>query len=341
MRIALLGAGAIGHVHAEAYATIPGATVVAVMDREQDAAVRLAANLDAQPYTEIETLLARAQVDVVDCCLPTPLHRRIVERIATARCHVICEKPLAMSVEDGRAMIAACQTAGVHLLVGQVVRFFSPYRLLAVEVQAGRVGRPVTVMLLRQGFYPTGRHNWYRDEAQSGGIFLDLMIHDCDWALQQFGPAERVYARLVRHGLDDVDVERRPFCQGMATVRHHSGVLTQLTATWGHPGPFTTAVEIAGTDGLLQYHMGESQALRLFMPSTDSDAGDVPLPDLSAGENSYRTELAHFIEVISQGAEPVVRPEQALAALELALAARYSAASGRALTMETAVEVTP
>jgi UDP-N-acetylglucosamine 3-dehydrogenase len=95
-RIALLGSGSMGRVHAQAYAALPQASVVAVFDRDPYAAAAVAAPLGATPVTDLTPILERADVDVVDCCLPTPLHRPIVEQVAAVGRPVICEKPLAL-----------------------------------------------------------------------------------------------------------------------------------------------------------------------------------------------------------------------------------------------------
>jgi len=318
----------MGRTHANAYATIPDAAVVAVLGRDQDRAGAIASPFGAHIYSDLDALLDAERPDAVDCCLPTPLHRWAVERAVAHRCQVICEKPLARSVEDGTAMIAAARVAGVQLLVAQVVRFFPEYRRLATAIQAGAVGAPVALTMLRQGFYPLGCEGWYRDEARSGGVFFDLMVHDFDWALQQLGPAERVYARLVER------TSPRPFAQGMATVRHASGAISQITGTWGHPGPFTTMVEVAGDGGLLRHHSGKSAALTFLTVPGQANRDDVPLPNLAGGEDPYRTQLAHFMAVIAGTAQPLVQPEEALAALALSVAARTSATSGRAQPLE-------
>ena len=324
MRVALLGTGTMGRTHAQAFSTIPGVTVAAVLGRKRETAQQLAAPFGAAVHTEIDTMLAVEEIDAVDCCLPTPLHRAAVEAAAARGLHVICEKPLALTVADARAMIESCRAAGAHLLLGQVLRFEPEYRRLARAVRDGEIGAPATCTLLRQSFYPAGREAWYRDETQSGGIFVDLMIHDFDWALWQFGPAERVYAQLARQQGEHL------FAQGMATVRHRSGVLSQITGTWGFPGAFTTAVELAGSGGLLRFHSDDARALRLLAPAAPAGEQDVALPDLSAVEDPYRAELAHFVDVLAGRAGSLVRPEESLAALELALAARTAARTGRA-----------
>jgi predicted dehydrogenase len=329
IRIALVGAGSMGQVHAMSFAGIPGVAVTTVMDRDPVRAASLAASLGVTPYTDLDAMLAGGPVDAIDCCLPTPLHRPTVEWAAARGLQIICEKPLALNLEDGRAMIAACRAAGVQLLMAQVVRFFPQYRRMADEIRAGRVGSPVSATLARQAYFPTGADHWFRDPAKSGGIFVDMMTHDLDWALQQFGPAERVYARLIERP------EPCPFAQAMATVRHRAGVISLVTATWGHPGTFTTSVEVAGSAGLLRFQSGDAQPLRVLADAASEQRGAVSLANLTM-ENPYRTELAHFAAVLTGQATPLVRAEESLAALNLALAARSSAATGRAVPVQEA-----
>jgi predicted dehydrogenase len=328
IRIGVAGTGSMGRTHVLALAMIPDATVAAVLDDNPSHAAQLAARVGARPYTDLEAMLAAEQLDAVDCCLPTPLHRPMVERAVAAGCHVICEKPIALSIADGRAMIEACRVAGKHLLMAQVLRFEPEYRRLAMALQEGRIGKPVSLTTLRQSSYPTGRRGWFRDESMTGGILVDLMIHDFDWALQQLGPAQRVYARLVQRW------EPRPFAQGMATVRHVSGAISLITGTWGHPGPFTTMVELAGDGGLLRFHSADSAPIQVMLLASADKEEDVPLPDLGLAEDPYRAQLAHFVDVIAGRAAPLVYPEESLAALALALSARTSAATNQSQVVE-------
>ncbi len=328
IRVGLAGTGSMGMVHASAFQRIPGVSVVGVVGRDPVHTAAVADLVGARPYTDLEAMLAAEKPDVLDCAFPAFLHRAVVEAGIAHGCQIICEKPLALTVSDGQAMIEEARKAGVHLLVGQVVRFFPEYRRVASALREGAVGTPVTLALVRQGSYPTGRDNWFRDDKLSGGVFIDLMLHDLDWALTYLGPAERVYAKLA--------YRREPtwFAQGMATVRHRSGAISQITATWGSPSGFVTSIELAGDGGLLRQDSRESRALDFFLADAVQVDGSVSLPDLGGSENPYRSELAHFIEVLEGRAEPLVRPEEALAALAVALAARQSAADGEVKILE-------
>jgi len=303
------------------------AAVVSIVDIDPVMGAELAASAGAVHRTSLAEALAKDSLDVIDCCVPTPVHRSIVEQAAAAGRHVICEKPLALTVEDGAAMIAACESRGLHLLVAQVVRFFPQYWAMEQAVRAGEIGTPARLSMLRQSFVPRGGTSWYTDERQSGGILLDLMVHDFDWALCQCGRATRVYAKVVRRE------QPHFFLQGMATVTHQSGAISQVTGIWGFPGPFITAVELVGTNGVLSYHSEVAQPVRVLAAESTAGRGEVALPE-SIGEDPYRTELAHFIEVLEGRAEARVQPGEALDAVALSNAARRSAASGRAVQLE-------
>jgi predicted dehydrogenase len=121
--------------------------------------------------------------DVVDVCAPTHLHREVVEATAAAGRPVICEKPLARTVEDGEAMIAACRAAGVPLFVAHVVRYINEYVAAKEAVEAGRVGRLAVVRLRRESSRPNKpADHWFFDPGKSGGMMMDLLVHDYDYA---------------------------------------------------------------------------------------------------------------------------------------------------------------
>ena len=113
--------------------------------------------------------------------------------------HVLCEKPVALRQEDAEAMIQACDGAGVRFFVCMVVRFFPQYRLAKDLVNKGRIGNLAVLRLKRVSYSPRKKvENWYIDETRSGGMIVDLMIHDFDFARWLGGDVERVFARRNR-----------------------------------------------------------------------------------------------------------------------------------------------
>ena len=121
MRVGILGTGAMGSTHAAGWAATP-AKIGGFVSTNAETAGELANRYGAKVYPNLDAMLA--DVDVVDICTPTHLHHLQVIRAAEAGKDIVCEKPLARTVPDAQAMIAACRRAGVKLLVAHVVRFF-------------------------------------------------------------------------------------------------------------------------------------------------------------------------------------------------------------------------
>src|SRR4051794_929180 len=151
MRVGIIGAGSMGVVHAGAWAETP-ARVVGFVAASEAEAEGLVAQHGARVYPGLEAILG--DVDVVDICTPTHLHYEMVMEAAGAGKQIVCEKPLARTLEQGQGMVAACRRAGVRLLVAQVVRFFPEYTLARSLVAEGRIGRPGVVRLARGTYRP-------------------------------------------------------------------------------------------------------------------------------------------------------------------------------------------
>jgi predicted dehydrogenase len=250
---------------------------------------------------------------------------------------VICEKPLARTLDQGRAMVAACRQAGVPLFVAQVVRFFPEYALARAQVLAGAIGRPAVLRLARGSFRPQRpAGTWFFDEAKSGGLLVDLMIHDFDYARWVAGEVESVYARHVGSPTPAV-----PLDYGLAILRHRSGALSHVAGAWAYPPPaFRTGLEIAGDGGLLHWDStGDAPIEWLLQPNPADPRPDVGVPTSPTHESPYTTEIREFYAALTTGAPVRVTAADGLAALQIALAAAESARTARAVTLEPQPEV--
>ena len=306
-------------VHADAWEATPD-RIVAVFDPDRDRSVKLASDHDARVADGFESLVD--MVDVVDICTPTHTHGAYVLAAAQAGVDIVCEKPLARTAGEAFDVIAACGEAGVQLLVGHVVRFFPEYAAARASVMAGDIGDVGVVRLDRSTYLPAGASSWFSDRSKSGGVVLDLMIHDVDYARWVAGDVERVYARGAQGG-DHV----------LATLSHTSGAISHIQGSWAYPrGSFRATLEIAGSDGLIQRHAAES-----FVASvgTQSEVSDVPEPPSSSAESPYVTEIRHFSAVLNGTAEPRVT------AVDGAMAVAVCDAIAESLETNLAVEVGP
>ncbi len=318
MRVGLVGAGLMARTHARGWRRCPGA-LVAVYAPDAGAGT-LAAEHGLRLCGSLDELLR--EVDAVDLCTPTPTHRELTLSCAAAGRHVICEKPIALSPEDARAMIRGCQEAGVRLFIAQVVRFFPQYLEAWRRVQAGEIGEPRVLRLRRVGS-PPAPGSWYHDEAQSGGVATDLMIHDLDYARWVAGEVSEVYARQARQG-------ERVLVQ--ATLLHLGGAISFVEGGWAAPaGVFRTSLDLAGTAGVVEWSSDAAPPLRRWgaapqaAPQTASGSDALP----SADDAPYADQLEHAYWALLSGQPFRVTPEDALAALELSLAVRASLVQGR------------
>jgi predicted dehydrogenase len=329
MRVGIVGAGNMGRVHTTAWKTTP-AQVVGYLDIRPERAERYAVAYGGRAYASLEALLA--DVDVISCTTPTDVHYEIVMAAARAGKHVVCEKPLARTLEQGRAMVAACRAAGVKLLVGHVVRFFPEYERAKKAVDDGLVGRPAVLRFARCVSQPRLKEdNWFLDYGRSGGPILDLMIHDFDIARWVAGDVIRVYARSLNALRPEAGVDH-----ALAILTHASGAITHVEGSWAYPPTFYTAFEIAGSEGLLTFDSAAATPIQFLRhQQARQDIPEVPLPANPLLESQYVTEIKAFYRAIAEDAAARISATDGLAALQIALAAIESAQTGRA------VEITP
>jgi len=328
-RVAIIGAGGMAGSHAACYAKIENAEIVAVMDVVPNAAQALAEKYDVPAFTDAAEMFEKVEFDVVDVCTPTPFHTPYIKMAAAAGKDICSEKPLGRTMEQCWESIEACKKAGVRLFVAQVLRWFPEFRRANELVRSGAVGKPAVVRTTRGGGFPKPPSNWFADFEQSGGVVLDLLIHDIDWVLWTFGPAERVYAS----GLTFAGVEDRDYA--LLNIRFKSGMIAHIEGSWATPDAFRVAFEVAGDEGFIEYSNEKSSPLIFSSWASDDLPGRVPVPVPSSpmSVSPYYLELKHFIDCLEMGCEPDVKPEEAAAAVQLALAAVESIRTGQPVNL--------
>ncbi len=328
-RVGLVGAGFMGRFHAAGWARTP-ATLAAIFAADYNQMHALCESTGARPVDSLDALLDA--VDVVDICTPTHLHHGMALKAAAAGKHIVCEKPLARTPQQAAEMIAACRAAGVILLPAHVVRFFPQYALAKQTVDEGAVGRVAIVRLTRVSSGPAwAADSWFTDFDKSGGMMLDLMLHDFDYARWVAGEVESVFAKSVGAHKPG---ERQDY--GLAILRHTGGALSNVEGGWAYPPPmFRTALEIAGDGGLIECPAEGTAPLAVVLRTTGGDDGAVTgVPTSPLAEDPYTTQIKHFYDVIANNAPPRVTAEDGLAALRIAFAALESAQTGRRVRLE-------
>src|SRR5579862_234277 len=192
--IGILGAGGMGNVHARHYRRMKDVDLYFYdPDASQSEVFIERHQVGAAPSAE--DLIARC--DAIDICLPTPLHVRYGLAAIAAGKGVFIEKPLAGSLEDGAKLVDAASKAGVTLMPGHVVRFFPEFAAGQRMVKRGDVGTPSAARTRRGGGAPRGNDGWFLDHSRSGGVLLDLAIHDFDWLRWTLGEVKHLYSRSI------------------------------------------------------------------------------------------------------------------------------------------------
>ena len=325
MRVGIVGSGVMAEVHARGWRTTE-AELLGCTSTNLEQATRLARQFEIGVYKTYSDLLQ--DVDIVDICVPTHLHKDMVLQAASAKRHVVCEKPIALRLLDGLEMIEACDKAGVRLFVAMVVRFFPQYRLSRELVAKGQIGQLGVIRLKRVSFVPQKQgDNWYLDETRSGGMVVDLMIHDFDYARWLGGDVERVYARLNQ-------ATEGPGQYAQAILRFKGGPMALIEGGWAYPpGVFRTAIDISGTEGLIEWSSDEHAPVRSFLLHRPGEAVSVGLPVAGLSDDPYALELQHAYRCIRSGEPFEVTAHDALEALRIALAARESIATGKPVSL--------
>jgi predicted dehydrogenase len=315
LRCAVVGLGLIGREHVAALATARDAELVLGIDADPSAAARLPAG--AAFATGLDAL-AEGRPDAVIVATPEPAHRVAVEAALAAGAAVLCEKPLASTLEDADAMLAAALASGRFLAVAHTLRFDARYRAVAARIEDGELGGILSLSARRAMTAPEGALY-----AGRTTLALCLGVHDLDVFRWLAGDAVRVYAETgpstLRAGAADTVV---------ATLRLASGAVASLELCWAMPVAagvvWDTHLVVTGSEGsaYLELRGGAGGDLAPELGYV-ADVAGVPT-------GVVRVQDEHFLRAVRDPATwPGAEPADARRALELALAIDRSAASGK------------
>ncbi|HEY3415236.1 MAG TPA: Gfo/Idh/MocA family oxidoreductase [Armatimonadota bacterium] len=325
-RIGIIGAGGIANKHAGAWAGVEGAQIVAVADPDAERVSALAERTGAKAYPSVEAMLADVTIDAADICVPTLQHIPVAMACLAARIPTIIEKPMARTVADARALVDAYNSAGVPLAPAHVVRFFQDFTAIRSQIESGAVGKPAVVRITRGGPFPRGKNGWYGDPAQSGGVLLDLSLHDFDWLRYTFGEVERVTANcLMAQGAVDRDY-------ALAVLRFKSGVIAHVEGTWVHTDGFRVEVEISGDKGVLEHSSQFPYAVKVRKNAAEAGPA-VAFPESPTFKDPYTAELEELLAAVTEGKPARVTAEDGVASLAIAEACWKSAKTGEPVTL--------
>lgn len=331
-KIAVVGFGFMGRMHFRCWQDVEGARVTAICEANPSVitdATKPAGNIQGAAddidltgisvYEDYDKMLAEAQIDAVSITLPSFLHADFATKALEAGVHVLCEKPMALTLAECDRMVAAADASGKTLMIAHCIRFWPEYAKVKQIIDSGEYGEVRAATFRRLGSAPGwAEGNWFADKSKSGGMAVDLHIHDTDFVHYLFGVPREVTARAARlpNGMTAHIVADYDYGDNKVVTAEGSWM---MTASFGFEMSFDICLEQA----VLVFDPSRTPAFRIC-----PNEGDAFTPELATGDG-YSQEIAHFLRVV-QGKETlsVVTPWESRETLRIVLAEEASAASG-------------
>lgn len=350
VRVGLIGCGKVGQIHAAALSGLAEAELIAVCDVSVERVRSFAQRYGVRGYTDVDALLGEGKVEVVVVGTPHPLHAAPAIRAAEAGVHVLVEKPLAATLADCDAMLAAANRAGVLLSVISQRRFYEPVQRMKEAIDAGKIGRPAlgvfTMYSWREPAYYQSdpwRGKW---DTEGGGVLVNQSPHQFDLLLWFMGPVAEVsgYWANVNHPSVEVDDT------AVAVLRFRNGGLGAIVTSVAQKPGIDTKVHVHGTSGAsigvetdrgatfiagmtaiaeppvndLWTIPGEEHLLTAFQAEDR-----VRFTQIDATTHYHRLQIQDFLRAVGEGRPPVVTGEDGRAVVELFTAIYRSNRAGR------------
>jgi myo-inositol 2-dehydrogenase / D-chiro-inositol 1-dehydrogenase len=339
LRVGVIGTGRIGRMHAETVALrVTDAELTAVFDADPRVAAEVGANLGAPALGSVEAVIAAADVDAVAICTPTPLHAENVIAAARAGKAIFCEKPISLVLAEVDRALAAVDDSGVPLQIGFNQRFDPAHAAVAAAVAAGEVGAPQLARISSRDTEPPP----VSYARTSGGIFLDMTIHDFDLARHVVGSeVVEVFATgavLVEPSFAEIgDLDTV-----VVVLTHANGCLTTIDNSRRAVYGYDQRVEVFGPEGVAASENPLANAA-IVRDRQGVHGATMIYPFLDRYAASYVAEWAEFVDAVRSGRSPSVGAGDARPPLVIGLAAWRSIQEGRPVRTDeiTADDVSP
>ena len=346
--VAVFGCGGVSAGHFAAYAANPKARLIAAVDVRPELAEAAGRRWGAKRwYSSVEDALADPEVQIADLCLPHHLHAPVAIQAASAGKHVFVEKPIANTLDEADAMIAACRAHGVLLMVDQTKRYQNRHRKIKELLDAGHVGLPV---LVRAAYLQDITYAWRHMDAERlkgywkhDGVISGIGIHVLDLVRWLVGEVAEVQA--VATTSDLIDVQRSTEDTGLMLLRFTNGCIGEVTVSYVLRQPHFAAswdvmpIEIYGRDGSIRMDEHDTITVTLNKTGSAADVGVFQVqtaPPVGAPRlpvEGMAGAIDHLLHCLETGAEPLTNGVDARGSLELVEAAYRSIGEGRAVQL--------
>ena len=298
LRIGVVGVGVMGSNHARVLSEMPGVKLVGIADPDGARCDLVAARLGCAAFKDAQALL-NAGVDAVTIAAPTHLHRDIALDCTARGVHIMVEKPIAPTVEESRAIVAAARRAGVTLMVGHVERFNPAVQSIKRAIKDQNI---LSIAITRVGPFPPRMSNV--------GVVIDLAVHDID-LIRWFTESEIIE---IQPQTSSAVAEREDIA--LLQFRTASGVLAHINTNWLTPFKART-IHVATRD---KYLIGDLLTLQVTECFGFQPDGSYSMRHLSVGyAEPLRSEMQAFLAAIRSGESPAVTGDEAVASLEVAI----------------------
>lgn len=327
-KIAIVGFGFMGRTHYAGWKEIKGAKIVALCDKDLsqfetvvtgDGDKKVDTSLDygdAKLYDDMGKMLEAEKPDIVDITLPTWLHLPLVEQAFKSGANVICEKPMSLDVASCQKMIKAWKASGKHFMIAQCLRFWPEYVYLKSLIDSEKYGKVVAASFRRFNISPGWGKNgsWFLNEEKSGGVALDLHIHDTDMVQFLFGTPKAVTSRAT--------YTEDGAMRYISTIYDVGGPTVIGEGSWGQPPSFGFEATFMVSFEKATVVLDAKRAVPLMVYPMK---GEPFQPKLSA-KTGYQLELEWFFKLVSGKKVPeVTTPEACADSVRIVAAEKKSA----------------
>jgi predicted dehydrogenase len=329
VKIGVIGCGSIAqHRHLPEYKMNEQVELVAVCDINTERANSVAQQYGVKAYTNYEELLASGIVEAVSVCTPNYLHAPISVAALNSGVHVLCEKPMATSEEEAKAMIEAAKTNGKKLMIGHNQRFVASHQKARELIEKGEIGKIYSFRTAfghggPEGWSVDGKDSWFfkKDEAFIGAMG-DLGVHKTDM-LRYILNEEivEVGAFVESNAKDFANVDDNAVC----VLKTESGIIGTLAASWAYNGKEDNSTIVYGEKGILRLEDDPTYSLVAQYATgevVNYELGKIQSNDEGGQSNSHVIE--QFVDAVAEDKESPVPGEEGLKSLAVILAALKS-----------------
>lgn len=338
VRVGIIGCGKIAQVrHIPEYADNKDAEIAGYFDFHADRASGLAEQYGGRVYTTIDELIAAQEIDAVSVCLANAAHAEVTIKALNAGKHVLCEKPMATTLADCEAMVAAAEKNGKALMIDQNQRLARAHVKAKSLIERGEIGR---VLTFRTAFGHGGPetwsvdgtlNTWFFDKKRAAmGVMADLGVHKTD-LIQYLIGSKVVETTAVLATLDKKYANGEPITvddNAVCIYKMENGVIGTMTASWTYYGEEDNSTVLYGTEGIMKVYA--NPAFSIEVVSRNGERAYYDVEKIQTNDNQTKSGVIDaFIECVVEGREPLISGKSVLDAMRAVFGSLESAETGK------------